>query len=305
MAATVITAASIMDMMQPGVRGFMQDYDLYTGEWKQIYHVLSSTKDEEKYVELSTLNAAQRFNAGSDIPVGDMGEAFVTFAKNYNYGVGFVITSNAIEDNQYPEEFPNGMKQIKRNMQILEEFEGAALFDNAFNAASPEFLLGDGQPMCSFNHPISGGAVSNKLTDTQLTQTAYQDLVKVVQRFKDYSGLPVKVLPERLLCGVDNQFQAAILTGSPYQPDTANNAVNPLVYGEYTNGKFIMSNYLANPQNFFLLTSFHDGLIHQNRRSIRVEMTVDQANQNLSVYGSQRYRNRCINFRAVAGVQGY
>lgn len=305
MAVTLITAANLPNLLIPGARGIMSDYPYYFNEWKMIYTILPSIKNTEVDIETAPLSGAAQFSEGSNMPLGSTSQAFVTNSQMFQYGLGFVISAIAIEDNLYPDQFPKGMLGIKENLNILSEYQGIALFDNAFSTANPEFLLGDGQSMCSTSHPISGGTVSNTLTPTQLNETSAEDLVKVIQYFRDYSGLPRKILPKTYLVGIENQFTVQILTGSTYKPFDTTNSVNPLVYGEYLQGGFILSHYMANPTNWFLLTSYKEGLVHYLRKSLEITMNTDQSNRNLGVYGSERYRNRCINFRAVAGVQSF
>ena len=305
MSTTVITAANLPNLLIPGVRGIMADYLFYTNEWKQLYTILPSIKNVEVDIETIPLNAAAQFADGSDMPMGSMKQLYVTNSQMYNFGVGFTITAIAIEDNLYPDQFPKGIVGIKENLKILSEYQGIALFDNAFSTADPQYLLADGQPMCSFNHPIQGGTVSNTLTPTQLNETSAEDLIITIQSFKDSAGLLRKFESKEYLVGLENQFTAEILTGSSYRPFDTTNAVNPLTYGEYMQGGFCLNHYMANPLNYFMLTNYKEGLVHYLRKSIEVQMTTDQANRNLSVYGNERYRNRCINFRAVAGVQGF
>lgn len=305
MSNTVITAANLPNLLIPGVRGIMADYPYYMNEWKQMYTIMPSIKHTEVDIETVPLNAAGQFSEGADIPIGTMSQIYKTTSDMFQYGVGFVITAIAIEDNLYPEQFPKGIIGIKENLNILSEQQGIALFDNAFSTVNPEFVLGDGQSMCSLVHPIQGGTVSNTITPTQLNETSAESLIKTIQYFKDSSGLPRKFEARTYLVGIENQFTAEILTGSTYKPYDTTNAVNPLTYGEYMQGGFLLSHYMANPLNYFMLTNYKGGLVHYNRKSIEIQMTTDQANRNLAVYGNERYRNRCINFRCVAGVQSF
>lgn len=305
MSSPLITAANLPNLLIPGVRGIMADYLFYNNQWKQLYTILPSIKNSEYDIETVPLNAAAQFNDGADIPLGTMSQMFVTQSDIYNYGVGFTITAIAIEDNLYPDQFPKGIVGIKENLKILSERQGIAPFDNAFSTVSAQYVLGDGQSMCSDSHPIQGGVVSNTLDPTQLNETSAQDLIMTIQSFRDSSGLLRKFEAKTYLVGIENQWSAQVLTGSTYSPESTNNAINPLTYGEYMSNGFLLNNYMANPGNYFMMTNYKEGLVHYLRKSIEIQMTTDQANRNLSVYGNERYRNRCINFRAVAGVQGF
>lgn len=305
MSTAIITAANIANFLIPGVRGIMADYPYYMNEWKQIYTVLPSIKHVEVDIETVPINAAGRFAEGGNIPLGTMKQLYITNSQIHQMGVGFIISAIAIEDNLYTDQFPKGIIGCKENLNIFSEIQGIALFDNAFSTANPEFVLGDGQSMCSLNHPIQGGVVPNTLSSTDLNETSAEDLIKLIQYFRDSSGLQRKFEAKTYLVGIENQFVAEILTGSTYRPFDTTNAVNPLTYGEYMQGGFLLSHYMANPLNYFMLTNYKEGLVHYLRKSVQIEMTTDQANRNLAVYANERYRNRCINFRCVAGVQGF
>lgn len=305
--ASVVTVQDLPQMLLPGARSITLDYPYYMNEYKQFMTILPSVKREEIDIEAVPLSGGGVFADGQNMPQGSFYQYFVTKSIHKNYGNSFTITSNAVDDNLYPDQFPKGMFGLKENLAMVSEYAAIALFDNAFNAtAGNPFLLADGQPMCSALHPIStGGTVSNALSPAQLTETSAEDMIKLINYFKDAAGMPRKFEERYYLVGVENQFEAEILTGSAYRPGDGTNSVNPLTYGEYVQGGFILSHYMANPANFFMLTNFKEGLVHYLRQGLKVQMTTDQGNLNLSVYASERYINRCINFRAVVGCQSF
>lgn len=305
MSSPLITAANLPSLLIPGLRGIMSDYLFYQNQWKQLFTTIATIKNAEYDIETVPLNAASRFNDGSQIPLGSMTQLYETKSDIWNYGVGFVISAIAIEDNLYPDQFPKGIVGIKENLKILSEYQGIAVFDNAFSVVNPAYVLADGQAMCSSAHPIQGGVVSNTLSPTQFNETSAQDMIQTIQSFKDSAGLLRKFEAKTYLVGLENQWAAQILVGSNYSPSDTTNAISPLTYGEYMSGGFLLNNYMTNPGNYFMMTNYKEGLVHYLRKSIQVQMTTDQSNRNLSIYGNERYRFRCINFRAVCGVQGF
>ena len=303
--STIITAANLPNYLIPGLRSSTISYLYYQNEYKQIFTILPSIKNTEVDIESVPLNAAGQFSEGGDIPLGSMSQYLTTYSQMFQYGVGFVITAIAIEDNLYPDQFPKGMLGIKENLSILAEQQGIAIFDNGFSNTDAEYTLADGEAFFSTSHPIVGGTVSNTLTPSQLNETSAEDLIKVIQYFKDSAGLQRKFEARKYLVGIENQFQAEILTGSAYRPFDTTNAVNPLTYGEYMQGGFLLNHYMTNPSNWFMLTNFREGLVQYLRKSLEIQMTTDQANRNLAIYGNERYRFNVINFRSAAGVQSF
>ena len=204
----------------------------------------------------------------------------------------------------YKDYFPKGIQACTYNLRIVKENEGISVFDNAFNTTSPDFILGDGQPLCSNAHPTVNSTFTNLITPAELNETSIEAMIMVSQNFIDGSGQRVMIQAKKYLVGIPNQFIVNILTGSNFQPGSANNAVNPLVYGDYLDNGFIVSHYMINTLNFFLLTDYNDGLVHYMRQPIEIEMSTDQTNQNLGVYANERYRFRPTNGRSVVGCQG-
>jgi hypothetical protein len=305
MSTSIITAADLPAYLIPGMRSSTISYLYYQNEYKNIFTILPTIKNTEVDVQSVPLSAAAQFSEGSEMPTGDMKQYLTTYSKMFQYGVGFIITSISIEDNLYPDEFPKGLLGIKENLNIVKEQEAISVFDNGFSTADPQYTLADGQSYFSQSHPVVGGAVSNTLTNSQLNETVAEDLIKVIQSFKDNANLQRKFEAKRYLVGIDNQFAAEILTGSAYSPNDTTNAINPLTYGEYLQGGFILSHYMTNPKNFFMLTNLREGVVLYERKPLSIQMTTDQSNLNLGVYGSERYRFNVIDFRSAAGVQSF
>jgi uridylate kinase len=303
--AQVVTASKIRRLLLPGLSSIQLNYAYYENEYKLIYKLIPSIKAVEVDQEMETLNAAGIVYEGGSMPAGTMGQAFTTETEIDTWGVYFTITANAIADNLYPEQFPKGVASAHENLRILDEYNAMALFDNAFSNANPQFTLGDGQAMCSFTHPLAQGVNSNMINPAQLNESSTEDLVNVIQSELSYSGLPVKIIPKKYLVGINNQFNVQILTGSQFRPFDTTNSVNPLTYGRYMDGGFIVSHYMAIKSNWFILTDFKDGLVKYEREPLQTTLSVDQANRNIGIYTMFRNAYRCLNYRSVGGSQGY
>lgn len=310
MAQQLITLASAPANLMPGAMAMVLDYNLWPTEWEEIYTIVDSIKKTEYYYEYASLNAAGYFQEGQNIPQGVEYQVFTTRGDNIATGVGFTITSFLLEDNLYPDQFPKGIMGIKNNLQTFTEFRGIAPFDNAFAPqTNPAFIYGDSQPLCSAVHPLASGTIANTLQNAQLSLSSYQELIILVQQFQNYSGEPRKIMPTHLLSGINNEFEMATVTGSEYNPTNANNAINPILSedrnGPYIRGKYVVSHFMSNPYNYFLLTDYEDGAIYQKRTPLRIMMSTDQNNMNVSINGFLRDCFTFPNWRCVAGVQSY
>lgn len=305
MANQLITVGQLQSLTKPGLDSIQTLYKQYPTKWKQFMTIRDSFKAVEYYAEMAMLNAGARMAEGTDIPMGTMSEFLTGYAQNFQYGVGFSITKIAISDNLYKDYFPKGIQAITYNLRLVSENEAIALFDNAFSNALVEYTGPDGQPMCSASHPIQNGVYSNLVQPAELNETSAEAMIVTAQNILDASGQRCMITCKKYLVGLPNQFIVNILTGSNFQPGTANNAVNPLTYGDYLDQGFIVNPFMAIPSNFFLLTDYEAGLVHYLREPLSIETSTDQANLNLGVYGSERYRNVNYNGRSVIGCQGF
>ncbi len=188
MAVQLTTVGQLQALTKPGLDSVQSLYRAYPNIWKNIFTIRDSYKAVEVNAEMAMINAGARMAEGTDIPLGNLQQQFVTYSQNYQYGVGFTITKIAIADNLYKDYFPKGIDAITYNLQIVSENEAVALFDNAFSAVNPEFVLADGQPMCSAVHPTQASTFSNLIPPADLSEAAIEAMIVTAQNFVDASG---------------------------------------------------------------------------------------------------------------------
>lgn len=303
MANTITSTQSAPSLLVPGMAAAFGQYDHFPLEYRDYFTLKKSEKAYETYVELETMVGAAIYGEGAMPPQGSQQETSKKTVYNQNIGIRYTITANMLEDNLYEEQFPLIANNMQFAMQTAKEYLGASPFDNAFSTVSP-FALGDGSALCSTNHQAANNTQSNTLgKPTQLSQSAYQDSIKGIQYFKDYSGKPIKVLPTKLFVGIENEWTAAILTNSQYSPESGNNAINPLLTDNYVRGHYLLSHYLSNPFNWFIFTDYYGGLVYQLKRGINSDVTTDTATGNYICMASERYAFTGVDYRSIFGVQ--
>src|SRR5690606_28444518 len=91
-------------------------------------------------------------------------EGGVLFIQRYVYlvwGLAFALTKILVEDGDHIKIGTIYSEHLAQSMIETKETLCANIFNRAFNGA---YLGGDGQPLNSPSHPISGGTFSNLLT---------------------------------------------------------------------------------------------------------------------------------------------
>lgn len=180
----------------------------------------------------------------------------------------FQISEQAIEDgkglnlvNRYA---PQTVDMINRSKEII----GAGIFNNGYSQ-----LCWDGTAIFNASHPLTmGGTQSNILaTPAVLSKTSVQDLVTVIDTSKNLSGIYASLNPKRLLIHPSNKWVAEEITKSYFDPETGNNAVNPILTMGIVPEGFATDRYFTNEDNWFLLTDAKDGLVYYERTNIRTK----------------------------------
>lgn len=297
-----ITRSSIPDELWPGLQVVFADTDLKPQQWKEIYAVHSSDKAVEYDVEMANTGLAQVTDEGNATMYDDMLQWVKTAYVNKRISLGFIITEEAIEDNLYSDMWPKGALALKDSHEETKNQLGAVLFNNAFNSAYP---IGDGQPMCSLNHPVRGGVFSNTLPiNAQLQEATLEDLLIVIDSMLAASGLKANKIAKKLLVPKELIYTAKRILGSTFQPDTGNNAINSLVAMNMLPDGFAKNNFLLSPYNYYILTQERNGFKHYRRKPLEADAFTDIDTNNCKVRTTERYSFNITNPRAVAGVQG-
>lgn len=298
------TQADISSLTKKGLDFIVMDYLRYPAEYPKFCNIQEIDKQTANAAEYKTLSGAARVQDGQNTIYSKVEEIRAWSYDMFIYTVGFQITRMALLNNLYPEQFPKGLAGIRDSLLTYKEYEAIALFDNAFNPISPEFVMPDGQPLCSDTHPIDIGTYSNTLAiNAQLSASSLEDAIMCPQYFTDYNGRPIRVMPKKLLIGIPNIMNVKIALGSTFDPESSGNAINPISTGFIED--VIVSPYMTNANNYFVITDYADGIMLFERDKFRVNASSDPDNNNLKFSGWEAYRFAILNPRAVVGIQSF
>ncbi len=298
----MLTVNLIRDLLRPGLKAVFYDFRIYPDEWKEIFEIRQSDKAQEWEVEMKLLPAGEYVAEGTPVKTFDPQELYKTVYINRKYGIGFIITEEAIADNLYKDQWFNGAEAIKQSIRTTNNITGANVLNYGYTAQAP---IADGQPFFSTAHPTDGGPVSNLLQGAPLTEAATYDMIVLIEAFLSGSGILIDTRPRKMIVPKSSiQFNAERITGSKYRTETANNDINALYSLKSIPQGFSVNHYLTNPTGWFVLT-FNDGLRHYEREKLRIDMFPNDTTQSLTTNGVIRNSFGVSNFRSCAGSQGY
>lgn len=297
-----INLAAIRDLLLPGLKKVDGDYQMIKPQYLNIFQAENSDMANERLAEMRLLYLAQLKSEGQAISFdNNPGERFLYNLEHVTFGLGYAITREAIEDNQYESQFNIQNLNLRDAFLQTKEIVGANILNlgNVFNAQ----IGGDGQALMSTAHPIDGATVANRpLIDMDLSEASLLTaLINIRQNFKDAAGLKIYARGETLLVPPALWPVADRLVNADLRPGTSDNDPNALKSSEGGLRSFKVLDFLTSPYAWFVKTNI-PGLIHYKRRPFESDMDTDQTSQQLLVTATERYSFGHRNWRAVWGT---
>lgn len=263
----VINTGSFAKALWPGINAwFGQSYKEWPEEYKFLFDTEKSTRAYEEEVGVSGFGLAAEKSEGSGVTYDEASQSFVMRYTNKTYMLGFIITQEMIEDNQYDISVigKQQSKALAFSMRQTKEVLAANVYNRAFTSG---YTFGDGSILCVSTHPTKvGGTFSNVPTvAADLSEAALEQAAIDIAGFKNDRGLLISIMPKTLIIPKELMFEAERILKSTLQNDTANNAVNALrSTGIFSEGVKV-NHYLTDPDAWFVRTNCPDGMKYFNR----------------------------------------
>lgn len=296
-----ITRSTYPDLLWPGIQAiFGTNYDKLDKEYTKIFDVRMSKKAYEKVSEATGLGlAAVKPEGGSIIYDGPNAGPTSTFT-HVTYGLGYIITREAEEDNQYQEVAESNAANLPWSMLTTKEIVHANVLNRAFNSS---YVGGDGQPLVSNAHPTANGTQSNLLTAADFSESALEDALTAIATAKNSAGLPIALRAVRLIVGPGQIFNVTRILESSGRSGTANNDVNAFKFLGVV-PEVVVNHYLDDPDAWFIQTNAPNGLISYQRRVLQLENDEDFDTENRKHKATERYSAGWGDPRAIYGNAG-
>lgn len=298
-----ITSSSFAKALWPGVNSWYgKAYKEYATEYNQIFAKHTSNKAFEEDVGLSGFGLAAVKTEGAPVQYDTARQGFTTRYSHVVYSLGFIITREIYEDDQYDVVGEKKAKCLAMSMRQTKETVGANVINRAFTAG---YTGGDGSILCVSSHPnVAGGTWSNVLaTAADISEAALEQAYIDMSAWTNDRGLKIAVKPKALLIAPANIFEAARVLDSDGRVGTANNDPNVLK-NKGIIPQTIVNHYLTDSDAWFILTDVQDGLKYWERRGDSFDMDNDFDTENAKFKASGRYSFGWTDPRCILGTPG-
>lgn len=295
-----------------------------TNVFKDIFREVSSDGFAESYSSMTDLIGGFERIPEAGIPkISDRMEGYKKFVENFNYANQFVVTRNAIEDNKINGAI-DGLGLMMRNYWLSRNREAGTFLTNAvegintYKGKEMDTTSADGVALFHTAHPskVEGvAAQANKYApDAEaVAEGIYfsSDILAkaetVMQNITDDIGEIAGITPDTIIIPNDAVLKKQVfgVLGASQVPESGDNAFNFLV-GRYT---VVVSQYLnkltaKGDKPFMLFDSTYnsavEGLIYQNRESLRVRVYTEQKTENVVFAGADRHNHAAVDWREIA-----
>ena len=294
-----INSGNFAKALQVGVNAWYGDaYAKHKEEYTDLFDTSSSRKAFEEDVGTSMFGLAAVKPEGAAIAYDTATQGFTTRYQHVSYALGFVITEDMIEDDQYDVIGKKRAQALAFSMRQTKEIVGANVYNRAETSG---YTGGDGSTMLSTSHAnVSGGTYSNRLTTAaDLSEASLEQALIDIGKLENDRGLQIAVQPQSLIIPVDLQFDADRILNSTMRPGTADNDKAVMV-GKFPEG-VKMNHYLTDSNNWFIRTNCPDGMKHFERKADSFSDDNDFDTGNLKYKAGGRYSMGWTDPRGIFG----
>jgi hypothetical protein len=286
-----ISRAQLLKELLPGLNAlFGLEYARYGEEHKELYETETSERSFEEETKLSGFSAAPVKNEGQAIAYDNAQEAWTTRYNHETIALGFSITEEAVEDNLYDSLSARYTKGLARAMAYTKQVKAAAVINNGFTN-SAQYYGGDGVPLFSTAHPLTGGGTNSNrpTTGADLNETSLEAAVIQIAAWTDERGLLIAAKPKKLIVPPALQFVATRLLETSLRVGTADNDINALKNNGSIPEGYCINHFLTDTNGWYLTTDVPNGLKHFVRTPLQNGMDGDFDTGNVRYKSRERY----------------
>jgi hypothetical protein len=300
---STINTGSFAKALWPGVNAWYgKAYDEYPVEYTSLFEKFTSRRAFEEDVGVSSFGLAVQKSEGTPISYDTERQGFITRYQHVVYALGFIITREMLDDDQYDMVGQRKAAGLAFSMRQTKEIVGANVYNRAFNAA---YVGGDGASMIANNHAnIKGGTWSNTIaTAADLSEAALEQACIDIAGFTNDAGLLIAVRPKTLVIPRQLIFEADRIMHTEGRVATNNNDLNSIK----TMGmipSIVTNHYLTDNDAWFIRTDVQNGLKYFERDADSFDMDNDFDTENAKYKARGRYSFYWTDPRAIYGSPG-
>lgn len=299
----VINTGSFAKALWPGVNAWYgKAYNEYPVEYTQLFEKYTSNRAWEEDVGISSFGLAVQKGEGAPITYDSERQAFITRYQHVTFALGFVITREMMEDDQYDVVGQRKAQGLAFSMRQTKEIVGANVYNRAFSSS---YTGGDGVAMIATNHPnIAGGTQSNRIaTNADLSEASLEQACIDIAGYTNDRGLLIAARPESLIIPRQLIFEAKRILATDGRVGTDLNDLNALkTMGSIP--KIVTNHYLTDADAWFIRTNVPHGMKYFERRADSFDMDNDFDTENAKFKATARYSFGWTDWRGVYGSEG-
>ena len=289
-------------LLWPGVNKWYGDaYNDYKTEYTEIFEVEKSDRAYEEEMSVSSFGLAIQKGEGQAVSYDTEQQGFMDRYTHATYTLGFIITKELVEDDQYDRAGKRKAKGLARSMRQTKEIIAANILNRAFNTS---YTYGDGKGLIVSDHPnVAGGTWSNVLsTAADLSEAALEQAWIDISKYTDDRGLRIAVKTNKLIVPVDEAINAAKIMGTEFEVGTNSNTIN--VARTKFPGGLVVNHYLTDTDAWFVKTDVPNSLKLMERVADSFSMDDDFDTDNAKFKARARYSVGVSDKRGIYGTPG-
>ena len=298
-----INRASIAKELLPGLNAvFGIEYGEVNEEHKPLYEVESSDRAFEEEVLFTGFGGAPVKGEGAAVVYDDASESYTARYTAETVALAFAVTEEAMEDNLYDTFAKLRAKGLARSMANTKQQKAADLYNNGFATNQ-----GDGVPMFSAAHPVTGtGTVTNLTTAAAIAEATIEAAIIQIQKITDDRGILVGAAAESLHIPTDLLFTADQLLNTPGATagGFALNDINAIRHLGVIPDGFYVNRRFTDVNAWFIKTNVPNGTKMFNRTPLQTKMEPDFDTGNLRFKARERYSFGVSDWRGWFGNAG-
>ena len=300
---SVINSSSFAKALWPGVNAWWgRAYDEYPVEYTKLFDTYKSRKQFEEDVGISSFGLAVIKSEGAPVTFDSERQSFITRYSHLVYALGFAITREIYEDDQYDVVGQRKAQGLAFSMRQTKEVVAANVYNRAFNAS---FVGGDGVALLANNHPnFAGGTWSNLLTTAaDLSEASLEQAAIDIAGLQNDRGLTIAIKPKTLIIPRQLMFEADRILKSDGRVGTDANDLNALK----TRGvipEIVVNHYLTDVDAWFIRTNVKEGMKYWERRADEFGVDEDFDTENAKYKATARYSFGWTDPRCLYGTPG-
>lgn len=298
-----ITTGSHPKALWPGVKAFFgKSYAEKPMICDRVFDAMTSDKAYEEYVEETGFGLAGVKAEGASVSYDTDAQGYTTRLTNVTYGLGAIVTREAIEDNQYDRVAQTKARKLARSMRATKETVFANILNRGFDS---NYKGGDGKELFATDHPTVNGTQSNELAvAADLSEAAIEDALILIEGMRDSRGILAQLEGRMLIVPRQLTFEAHRIMNSTLQSGTGNNDINAMRNMGMLPDGVVAWSYLTDEDAWFIKTDADTGLMRQQRRALELTQDNDFDTENARMKATERYVGGWGDWRGVVGSPG-